>query len=133
MSSQDKIVPTSILDTNPELLLNPVNIHPATSPQPTAFTYCGDKRGIEGVFRESEQDTSLSDAGIADQQQFEKVIVGFGHFSFDDNIPTKSSPIIQTPDLLHDRMSAEETPKEYNFDSHVEYVPSVIQQLIYLP
>jgi hypothetical protein len=45
----------------------------------TFLTNCGNESGVEGVLGESEENTGFADAGISDQEQFEKVIVRLGH------------------------------------------------------
>jgi len=58
------------------------------------LTYCGYKRCVEGVLRESEEDAGLAHSGVTDQEQFEQIVVGFGHFVCFCGRITVSGPII---------------------------------------
>jgi hypothetical protein len=44
-------------------------------------TYGTDKGLVECVLGETEQDACLSNTRITDQQQFEQIIISFGHFA----------------------------------------------------
>jgi hypothetical protein len=39
----------------------------------------GYERGVESVLAETEQHARFPDAGVADQQQFEQIVVRLGH------------------------------------------------------
>jgi len=45
------------------------------------LTYCGYKRRIERILRESKQYAGFANSRVADKQQFEQVVVRFGHFN----------------------------------------------------
>lgn len=47
-------------------------------PRP-ALTDGGNEGGVEGVLREAEQGTGLAHARVADEQQFEQIVVGLRH------------------------------------------------------
>lgn len=44
-----------------------------------SLTDGGDEGGVEGVLREAEQEAGFADAGVADEQQFEQIIVRLRH------------------------------------------------------
>ncbi|RMZ97236.1 hypothetical protein BpHYR1_038514 [Brachionus plicatilis] len=45
------------------------------------YAYGADERGVVLVFGEAEEHAGLADARVADQQQFEQVVVRFGHLN----------------------------------------------------
>lgn len=45
----------------------------------SGLTDGGDEGGVEGVFTEPEQQACFTDTTVADQQQFEQVVVRLGH------------------------------------------------------